>query len=197
MFSALSSIFRPFSQRRYAMSLYRGVVAASREPVFYTALGVSDDLEGRFDMILLHMFLVTEVIEASQGKKAEPMIRTLQEIMVQDMDRSLREMGVGDMSIGKKVQAMGEAWFGRRAAYKECLHSADPAEELGAALDRNLYGGSGEGTSISAVVQYMMAAWADFEQRLKGGTAKLDEDAVKSVFEKARDIAVAVEEKIS
>src|SRR3989304_10018485 len=41
-----------------AAKLYGAIVAQARLPVFYQGLGVPDPLEGRFLMLLLHLFAV-------------------------------------------------------------------------------------------------------------------------------------------
>ncbi|MCP5369027.1 MAG: hypothetical protein H6906_16105, partial [Hyphomicrobiales bacterium] len=41
-----------------ADALYRAVIAQARQPVFYESLGVPDTVDGRFDMVALHAFLV-------------------------------------------------------------------------------------------------------------------------------------------
>eukprot|EP01030_Chromulinospumella_sphaerica_P025925 gene25925-26094_t len=41
-------------------SSYEAIVAAARHPAFYAQWNVPDTLDGRFDMITLHMFLVLD-----------------------------------------------------------------------------------------------------------------------------------------
>ena len=41
-------------------SCYEAIVAAARHSVFYADWGVPDTLDGRFDMIALHTFLVLD-----------------------------------------------------------------------------------------------------------------------------------------
>ena len=40
--------------------IYELIVAQARQPWFYADLGVPDTVEGRYDMIMLHCFLVFE-----------------------------------------------------------------------------------------------------------------------------------------
>jgi cytochrome b pre-mRNA-processing protein 3 len=119
----------PTAQR----SSYEAIVAAARHPVFYADWEVPDTLDGRFDMISLHAFLVLDRL-----KGAEPQFRqALVDEMFADMDRSLREMGVGDLSVGKKVRKMAEVFYGRVSAYDQAL--AGPPGALEAALARNVF----------------------------------------------------------
>jgi cytochrome b pre-mRNA-processing protein 3 len=115
------------------VALYNACVAQARQPEFYRAFGVPDTIDGRFDLLLLHAFLVMRRL----GDEAEAK-QALFDLMFADMDRSLREMGVGDMSVGKKMRPMIAAFYGRAKAYDNGLAGDDGA--LAEALRRNLYG---------------------------------------------------------
>ncbi|HUC61320.1 MAG TPA: ubiquinol-cytochrome C chaperone family protein [Alphaproteobacteria bacterium] len=119
-----------------ARRLYERAVAQARDPVFYRDLGVPDTLDGRFDMIALHVFLLLRRLR-TEGVPAKRFAQALFDTMFDDMDDSLREIGVGDLSVGKRVKAMAKALYGRIAAYEAGLGADD--ESLAAALRRNLY----------------------------------------------------------
>jgi len=121
-----------------ADTLYQSVVAQARTPGFYADLGVPDTVDGRFDMVVLHVFLVLRRLKG-QGEAAEALSRMLVERMVKDMDLSLREMGTGDTGVGRRVETMVSGLYGRINAYDAALASGE-ARPLRAALDRNLYG---------------------------------------------------------
>lgn len=119
--------------------LYSAIVAQARRPEFFTDSGVPDTLEGRFELIALHAWLVMKRLEQG-GREAAPFNQALFDHMFADMDRALRELGVGDLGVGKQVKDMAQHFYGRAAAYGAGLAAgADPAV-LEAALDRNLYG---------------------------------------------------------
>ncbi len=120
-----------------AQALYGAVVEQARRPIFYRDLGVPDTLDGRFDMVVLHAFLVLRRLKA-EGQAQGPVGQALFDLMFADMDASLREMGVGDLSVGKKVKQMATGFYGRVAAYEQGLEAG--AAALGEALRRNLYG---------------------------------------------------------
>src|SRR5690349_5911441 len=48
----------PTRQQQTGAALYRAAVAAARDPWFYRELLVPDTLDGRFDLIGLHAFLL-------------------------------------------------------------------------------------------------------------------------------------------
>jgi len=139
------SMFKALKARRAekenAYNLYQALVTQARDAAFYTDLGVEDTVEGRFDMILLHVWLVDYRL-AEAGESFVRLRRYIQETLVADMDRSFRELGVGDMSVGKEMKKVGAALLGRKASYTEAL--AAGSEALAAALVKNIYRGSEE-----------------------------------------------------
>jgi cytochrome b pre-mRNA-processing protein 3 len=137
----LSRLFR--KQESPARPLYEAIVAAARHPVPYASWQVPDTVQGRFDMIILHLFLVLGRLKGEDDALAQ----TLVDDFFADMDRSLREMGVADISVGKKVRKMAEATYGRLLAYEKAADAG--AAELAAAIARNLFpDGGGEQGSV-------------------------------------------------
>ncbi len=120
-----------------AHELYVILAGQARQPVFYRDGGVPDSLDGRFDMLALHLFLVLRRLSSVQPELAQ----LLFDVMFGDMDRSLREMGVGDLTVGKRIRAMSEAFYGRVEAYEAGLQATDGDAMLMGALERNLYRG--------------------------------------------------------
>ena len=120
-----------------ADALYRVIVEQSRKPRFYTACGVADTPDGRYDLIVAHMVLVMRRLHRSPAETAG-LSQALFDLMFADMDQNLREMGVGDLAVGKRIKAMAKGFYGRLAAYDAALTSGDAAV-LGDALRRNLY----------------------------------------------------------
>jgi cytochrome b pre-mRNA-processing protein 3 len=134
----LSKLFARHRRERVAAELYVKLVEQARSPAFYTACGVPDTLDGRFEALALHAFLVLHRLKR-EAPPAPGFAQALFDHMVSDMDLSLREIGITDFSIGKKVKAMGRGFYGRVVAYDRGLVAEDP-EELDGALRRNLYG---------------------------------------------------------
>ena len=127
-------------RRRYertAHELYCSAVAAARAPFFYRELGVPDTLDGRFDLVGLHAFLLIRRLQAVQGS-GPALAQAVFDAMFSDMDLNLREMGVGDLGVGKRVRAMWEAFHGRALAYETPIAAGD-TQGLAAALARNVW----------------------------------------------------------
>jgi cytochrome b pre-mRNA-processing protein 3 len=117
---------------------------------------VPDSLDGRFETLALHVFLVAYRLKSASSAVAPSLSRALLETFVTDMDRSLREMGVTDLGVGRRVKAMTEGLYGRIKAYEAALAESDDAA-LGAALRRNLYGTLDEAVQkdVAAVARYV------------------------------------------
>lgn len=123
-----------------AYVLFTEIVAQARRPKFYSDWGVADTLDGRFDLIILHVALVVNRLEScGSNRQVALLIRYLQEALFDNMDMSLRELGVGDMSVGKKVKIMAEAYYGRAAAYSTAIGSDNMTSNLIPVLIRNIY----------------------------------------------------------
>jgi len=122
-------------------ALYGAIVAQARMPAFYGIYGVPDTVEGRFDMVLLHVYLVWRRL-AGESAAFRDMAQAVFDLFFQDMDESMRELGVGDLSVPRKVRAMGEAFYGRKSAYDAALAAPDDAP-LVAAIARNVFGAAG------------------------------------------------------
>lgn len=117
-------------------AIYGAIVAQARRPVFYQALCVPDTVDGRFDMVLLHLWMVLRRLR--ERPENERVAQALFDHFCSDMDANLREMGVGDLAVPKKMRAFGEAFYGRARAYDAAF--ADGESALAAALARNVYG---------------------------------------------------------
>ena len=125
---------------RAAYALYGAAVAAAREPLLYDGLGVPDTVDGRFDLVGLHAFLLIRRLTALPAP-GPALAQAVFDAMFNDMDVNLRESGVGDLSVGRKVRTMWEAFHGRCAAYQAALDAGD-VDALTAALVRNVWRGA-------------------------------------------------------
>lgn len=137
MYMFLKKLFRRTGDES-AFVTYGGIVAQARQSGFYTAYRVPDTLEGRFEMLMLHAFLVLHRLKLEDGRE-EAFSQDLFDTMFDDLDRTLREMGVGDLSVGKRIKKMASMFYGRMAAYDTALDDGAPAAALEDALGRNVY----------------------------------------------------------
>jgi len=127
---------RPGSENTIG-TIYGMIVTRAREPVFYNGYGVPDTVDGRFDLVVLHLWMVLRRLGADTDSRK--LAQGLFDLFCSDMDANLREMGVGDMTVPKRMQAFGQAFYGRSAAYDAAL--AEGHEALTRALDKNVFNG--------------------------------------------------------
>ncbi|SHL90354.1 cytochrome b pre-mRNA-processing protein 3 [Bradyrhizobium lablabi] len=118
-------------------AIYGTIVTQAREPLFYRDLGVPDTVNGRFDLLVLHLWMVLRRVRPIAGGAG--LSQALFDHFCEDMDGNLREMGVGDLTVPKRMQAFGEAFYGRSAAYDLAL--AAGREPLAQALGKNILNG--------------------------------------------------------
>lgn len=128
---------RKAARARKGAELYAAAVAQARQPALYTDLAAPDTLDGRFELIVLHVHLLCRRLGAL-GAEGAGLAQALFDTMFRDMDRNLRELGVGDLSVGKKVQAIAGSFRGRAAALEKALARGD-REAVATMLLRNLY----------------------------------------------------------
>jgi len=126
-------------------TIYGMIVAQARDPLFYSHLGIPDTVDGRFDLLVLHLWIVLRRLRQGNGGKERA--QALFDRFCEDMDDNLREMGVGDLAVPKRMQAFGEAFYGRAAAYDLAL-SIGPGNDndqgpLAQAICRNILDGVG------------------------------------------------------
>jgi cytochrome b pre-mRNA-processing protein 3 len=142
-------------------AIYGMIVAQAREPLFYAGLGVPDTVNGRFDMVLLHLWMVLRRLRPVAGGAA--LSQALFDHFCADMDANLREMGVGDLTVPKRMQKFGEAFYGRVAAYDLALDAG--TEELAQALCKNILNGRGieQARQLAAYAGAVIAALAGLD----------------------------------
>jgi len=116
----LSWLFNRSPGRRKASDLYGAVVALARTPTLYADMGVADTPEGRYEALVLNLFLVMERLRA-EGEAGAEVSQALVETFVIDMDDNMREMGVGDMSVPKKVKKAAAAFYDRAEVYRQAM----------------------------------------------------------------------------
>ena len=143
----LQNLFRPRVRDRLGEALYERAVLQARNPAFYTALGVADRIDARFELYTLHVLLLVMRLR-DEGERGAEAGQDLFNTYVSALDNALRELGVGDVSVGKKMRKLGEALYGRMTAWEGPLRDGD-AEALAAGLARNVYESEDASTGIA------------------------------------------------
>ena len=174
--------FRRGSLDRTITALYGMIVARARSAAFYAGYGVPDTVQGRFDLIVLHLVLLLRRLgrESDAGRRIG---QGLFDAFCRDLEGNLREMGVADLAVPKEMRRFGEAFYGRQAAYGAALADADE-RELEKALRRNIFAGAKIGTNgANRLARYVRATLRRLENQedsalLRGEVAFLTPDSI-------------------
>ncbi len=152
------SLLRRNPPKSTIQALYGVIVAQSRLPSFYLRYGVPDTVDGRFEMIVLHLVLLNARISREPGRfgALEP---ALFNRFCTDLDHNLREMGVGDLTVPRRIKGYAEAFYGRGAAYRAALAAGDRTT-LVAALARNVHGRDEPDDAAGLLADYVVVAVA-------------------------------------
>jgi len=133
----LKSLLKSRADKALGAEICEAIGTQARNPVFFTDLAVPDTIDGRFDMVALHAWLVLERLrdlgmkDVSQG---------VVDSLFASFDESLRDLGVGDIGIGHRVKKMADAFYGRLNAYREAKNEGALAD----AVIRNVYRGDAD-----------------------------------------------------
>ncbi|MEO1693690.1 MAG: ubiquinol-cytochrome C chaperone family protein [Pseudomonadota bacterium] len=123
-----------------ATRLYGSVVTQARDPAFYTLAGVPDTMEGRFEMIVLHLSAVIDRLRAEAGSD-DPFATQLVATFVTDIDDSYREIGLSDTRVPKKVKKAAAVLYDRTLQYRALTnpHGDATPDDLRTALAENVF----------------------------------------------------------
>jgi cytochrome b pre-mRNA-processing protein 3 len=152
----------PEPRRRTIEAIYGMIVAQARLPVFYQAFGVPDSVGGRFDMIVLHLWMLLRELRKAGDNDA--LSQALFDRFCNDMDANLREMGVGDLTVPKRMIAFGEDFYGRGKAYDAAIEQGGDAavSAMAAALARNVMN-STDAAAARDLTDYVIATMRHLE----------------------------------
>lgn len=189
----LKSLFRRAKQSR-AGDVYASLVARARHADFYSKNIVPDTFDGRFEMMVMHLYLMHSRLKDT-SENGRRFSQELFDAFISDMDAGLREAGVGDQTVPKRINKMTRVFYGRTGAYDEIFEGeGDVAPLLNETISRNLFpdaetGGDSVKPQTTSLAAYMMREHsllkALSEQEITdqavlfGGAPKIDEMGTK------------------
>jgi cytochrome b pre-mRNA-processing protein 3 len=139
-------------RKRLATRLCAAISARAREPAFYLDCGVPDTFDGRFDILVVHAWLVLERLDAR-----DPLAQGVVNALFARLEEALREQGAGDIGLKRRMKAIASAFYGRLHAYRDATDDAARAS----ALLRNVYRGSpGRVEQAARLAKYCLTARA-------------------------------------
>ena len=146
----LNAMRRSKQHKALATGLYAALARRAREPEFFARFAVKDTLDGRFDLLTLHAWLVLQRLKAAG---AGPLSQAFVDAVFVGFDEALRELGSGDIGMGRRMKKLADAFYGRLRAYGDAADEAAMEE----ALIRNLYRGAHE-PAAKAMARYVLGA---------------------------------------
>jgi cytochrome b pre-mRNA-processing protein 3 len=99
-------------------------VAQSRNPAFYIRCNVPDTLSGRFDMLVIHMFVVLQILKLG-GREGQLLAQEIVEAFIREMDTMVRDLGVSDRNVPKEVRKIAQLFYGQLLAYSATMQRND------------------------------------------------------------------------
>ena len=121
--------------------VYQSIIDNSRSKIFYIDLDIDDSFESRFDLVILHSFIIFQYF-IEIGDKKNQLSQSLFDFMFHDFENNLREMGFGDIAVNKRMKKFISAFYGRILNYSNCYAEFKNKESLSSfslAIRKNIY----------------------------------------------------------
>ena len=128
----IEALKRHQRQAEAAGRLCAAVSRRARDPIFYRNYCVADSIDGRFDLLALHAWLV---LEGLQETGETVLAQSFVDALFARFGDALREQGAGDIGMSRRMGKMASAFYGRLRAYA----ASGDEMELTAAILRNVY----------------------------------------------------------
>lgn len=121
--------------------IYQSIIDNSRSKIFYIELDVEDNFESRFDLVILHSFIIFQYF-VEIGDKKNKLSQSLFDFMFHDFENNLREMGFGDIAVNKRMKKFISAFYGRILSYSNSYSEYKENNSLlnfSLAIKKNIY----------------------------------------------------------
>lgn len=124
---------RDLPERRDARRIYFRMMAQARTPELFGNGRITDDFDGRIDMIALHITVMMERLRA-EGEDGKLLNQALFDEMKDDFEVALREEGISDTGVKRRIKPMIGHFYDRLKTYTDALQSEDPQKNLATSL---------------------------------------------------------------
>jgi cytochrome b pre-mRNA-processing protein 3 len=155
------------TRQRTARSLYGSIVSAARRRGFYENWGVPDTMQGRFEMIVLHLALALRRLRL-EGEAGRLLAQALIEAFVADMDDAMRELTFSDLAVPREIKRAAAAAYDRHNAYLVALDGAP--DSLQRTIEAQLAYLEPAGLDAGSLARYMRLA-VEMQARLSDAQA--------------------------
>jgi cytochrome b pre-mRNA-processing protein 3 len=140
--------------KRKAGEIYGAVVTQARHPVFYATMGIPDTPAGRYEAVVLHLFLVLEALRKA-GAGAAGLSQALIEAFAADMEDTTRQLGSSDTAAPRKVRRALAGFYERSALLRAAFDEPGRLEEV---VGQLLLGREGTCEEARALARYTRKA---------------------------------------
>lgn len=130
---------KPQATAAVAQALYNKVVNQARNPVIFQKFAIPDTVEGRFESLALHLFIVLNTLKRRHEPATLEISQHLCDMFVADMDHSLRSMSMSEGKINTHIKKFVEGFYGRLVAYDQAF-AEEKQKGLLQSLQKNIYG---------------------------------------------------------
>tara|TARA_B100001094_G_C18166564_1_gene792449 strand:+ start:1315 stop:1851 length:537 start_codon:yes stop_codon:yes gene_type:complete len=125
----------------HVKEIYQTIIDNSRNKIFYIDLDIEDSFESRFDLVILHSFVIFQYF-IELGNKKNKLSQNLFDYMFLDFENNLREMGFGDIAVNKRMKKFISAFYGRILNYSNSYAEYKKNKTLinfSSAIKKNIY----------------------------------------------------------
>lgn len=140
--------------KRKAGEIYGAVVTQARHPAFYATMGIPDTPAGRYEAVVLHLFLVLEALRKA-GAGGARLSQALIEAFAADLDDTTRQLGSSDTAAPRKVRRALAGFYERSALLRAGLEEPGRLEEV---IGRLLLGHDAASDEARALARYTRKA---------------------------------------
>ncbi len=117
-------MFGLFSRKQKSdipQKLYRQLVSQARSEDFFTRYGFEDTVMGRFDCLVMHMFLLSDRLARGKHPHLASLNQDIYDCFVNELDTALREIGVGDPTVPKRKKKFVRSYYGTIGDFHDCI----------------------------------------------------------------------------
>ena len=116
-------------------ALYKKILVQSYNDWFFKDLEVKNDINGRFEIIILHIFIIFNSLDQNNNEN-KLFKQNLLETFIDELESTYRELGISDNTFSKKMKIAAKSMYGRLSIYSDTINDRKSFDE---ALLRNIW----------------------------------------------------------
>ena len=140
MFKKIKNLFsyKKVNYKEYSLPhevLYKKILVQSYNDWFFKDLEVKNDINGRFEIIILHIFIIFNSLDQNNNEN-KLFKQNLLETFIDELESTYRELGISDNTFSKKMKIAAKSMYGRLSIYSNTINDRKSFDE---ALLRNIW----------------------------------------------------------